>query len=144
MPGGYFHIRRWEGGPWTWPQVWKQDFGPRSPNKRKNLGSSGTTRGKNWDRIQILGSYLKFKGQNLGYLSPILLEAKIRARTRTSEANFGPSLPPTSLYGSTLLGQDVLNISFQNSLSFPIFAKHSWRFPVQSPSVTFRLKCGHR
>ena len=26
-------------------------FGVRSPNKRKNLGSSGTTRGKNWDMI---------------------------------------------------------------------------------------------
>ena len=28
-----------------------------------------------------LGLYLKFKGQNLGYLSPIFLEAKFRALT---------------------------------------------------------------
>ena len=51
-----------------------------SPNKRKNLGSSVTTRCKNWERITILGAlglYLKFKGQNLGYLSSIFLEAKI-------------------------------------------------------------------
>ena len=28
------------------------------------------------ERVPILGSYLKFKGQNLGYLSPVFLEAK--------------------------------------------------------------------
>ena len=42
---------------------------------------------------QILGSYLKFKGQNLGYLSPIILEAKFGALTQISEANFGAKLP---------------------------------------------------
>ena len=54
------------------------------PNKTKNLGSSLTTRHKNWERITILGAlglYLKFKGQNLGYLSPIFLEAKFGAST---------------------------------------------------------------
>ena len=40
-----------------------------------------------------LGLYLKFKGQNLGYLSPIFLKAKF----------WGQSLP-TSLYGSTPYG----------------------------------------
>ena len=30
---------------------------------------------------QILGSYLEFKGQNLGYLSPIFLKAKSGALT---------------------------------------------------------------
>ena len=29
----------------------EEKFGVKSPNKRKNLGSSGTTRGKNWDII---------------------------------------------------------------------------------------------
>ena len=36
-----------------------------------------------------LGLYLKFKRQNLGYLSPIFLEAKFGASTRISEAHFG-------------------------------------------------------
>ena len=69
---------------------------PSSPNKRKNLGSSVTTRRKSWEKVPILGSYLKFRGQDLGYLSPIFLEPKFGAPTRTSEANFGakPSRPP--------------------------------------------------
>ena len=81
--------------------------------KRENLGSSGTAIHKNWDIIpsmqektvhdnsqrsttQILGSYLKFKRQNLGYLSSTSLEAKFGALTRISEANVGakpPQLP---------------------------------------------------
>ena len=73
-------------------------FGARSqsssPSKRKNLGSSVTTRRKSWGKIPILGSYLKFRGQNLGYFSPIFLEAKFGDPTRISEANFGPSPPP--------------------------------------------------
>ena len=35
----------------------------------------------------------KIRGQNLGYLSPIFLEAKFEAPTRISEANFGAKLP---------------------------------------------------
>ena len=42
---------------------------------------------------QILGSYLKFKGQNLGYLSPIFWEAKFGALKQISEANFGAKPP---------------------------------------------------
>ena len=53
---------------------------PTSPNKRKNLESSATTRRKSWGKIPILGSYLKFRGQNLGYLSPIFLKAKFGAK----------------------------------------------------------------
>ena len=69
---------------------------PTSPNKRKNLGSSVTTRRKSWEKVPILGSYLKFRGQNLGYLSLMFLEAKFGAATRISEANFGakPPRPP--------------------------------------------------
>ena len=33
-------------------------------------------------KVPILGSYLKFRGQNLGYLSLILLEAKSGVPTR--------------------------------------------------------------
>ena len=94
---------------------------PSSPNKRKNLGGSVTTRRKSWERITIfghLGLYLKYKGQNVGYLSPVFLEAKFGAPTGISEANFGAK-PPTSLYESTPLGryftyfiQDVSVISF--------------------------------
>ena len=40
-----------------------------------------------------LGLYLKFKWQNLGYLSPTFLEAKFGAPTRISEANFGAKPP---------------------------------------------------
>ena len=49
---------------------------PSSPNKKKNLG---TTRRKSWEKVPILGSYLKFTEQNLGYLSLIFLEAKFGA-----------------------------------------------------------------
>ena len=69
---------------------------PSSPNKRKNLGNSVTTRRKSWEKIPILGSYLKFRGQNLGYLSLIIFEAKFGAPTRISEANF-VAKPPDCL-----------------------------------------------
>ena len=69
---------------------------PSSPNKRKSLGSSVATRRKSWEKIPVLGSYLKFRGQNLGYLSLIYLEAKFGAPTRISEANFGVKAPPTT------------------------------------------------
>ena len=70
-PGVTPILRRWEA--WTWPQVWRQ-----------NLGQSHQIRGKNCEvryhkrqklrqnpQKEILESYLKFKGQNLGYLSPL-------------------------------------------------------------------------
>ena len=77
-----------------------------SQNKMKNLGSSVTKRRESWEQVPILGSYLKFRGQNLGYLSFIFLEAKFGAPTRISEAKFGakpPSLliwkyPPLGIY----------------------------------------------
>ena len=70
---------------------------PSSQNKRKNLGSSVTTRRKSWEKVPILGSYLKFREQNLGYLSFIVLEAKFGAPTRISEAKFGANPPPNLL-----------------------------------------------
>ena len=68
---------------------------PSSQNKRKNLGSSVTKRRKSWEKVPILGSYLKFRGQNLGYLSFIFifLEAKFGAPTRISEAKFEAKPP---------------------------------------------------
>ena len=98
LPGDYFHIKRsGGGGAWNSHQVWRQNLGQgpaKLPNKGKNLGSSVTTKRKSWEKIPILGSYLKFRGQNLGYLSLIFLEAKSGAPTRISEANFGAKPPP--------------------------------------------------
>ena len=96
--GGYFQIRRSRGlGPHIkfGGKIWGK-VRPSSPNKRKNLGSSVTTRRKSREKVPILGSYLKFRGQNLGYLSLIFLEAKFGAPTRISEAKFGvkPPQPP--------------------------------------------------
>ena len=65
-----------------------------SPNKRKKLGSFVTTRCKSWEKVPILGSYLNFRGQNVGHLSFIFLEAKFGAPTRISEAKFGAKPPP--------------------------------------------------
>ena len=39
---------------------------------------------------EILWSYLKFKGQNLGYLSPIILEVEFWVLTRILEVERGP------------------------------------------------------
>ena len=96
-PGGYFQIRRsWGGrlGPHIkfGGKIWGK-VRPSSQNRRKNLGSSVTKRRKSWGKVPILGSYLKFRGQNLGYLSFIFLEAKFGAPTRISEAKFGAKPP---------------------------------------------------
>ena len=57
------------------------------------MGSSVTKRCKSWEKVPILGSYLKFRGKNLGYLSFILLEAKSGAPTRISGAKYGAKPP---------------------------------------------------
>ena len=98
-PGGYFQIRR-SGrlGPHIkfGGKIWGK-VQPSSQNKRKNLGSSVTKRRKSWEKVPILVSYLKFRGQNLGYLSFIFLEAKFGAPTRISEAKFWAKPPPPDL-----------------------------------------------
>ena len=94
-PGGYFQIRRSGGlGPHIkfGGKIWGK-VRPSSQNKRKNLGSSVTTRRKRWEKVPILGSYLKFRWQNLGYMSFIFLEEKFGAPTRISEAKFGAKPP---------------------------------------------------
>ena len=94
-PGGYFQIRRSGGlGPHIkfGGKIWGK-VQPSSPNERKNLGSSVTTRRKSWEKVPLLGSHLKFRGQNLGYLSFIFLDAKFGAPTRISEAKFGAKPP---------------------------------------------------
>ena len=94
-PGGYFHIRRSGGlGPHIkfGGKIWGK-VRPSSPNKRKNLGKSVTARLKSWEKVPILGSYLKFRGQNLGYLSLTFLEAKLGLQQEFQRQILGPSRP---------------------------------------------------
>ena len=60
------------------------------------MGSSVTIRRKSWGKNPNFGAYLKVRGQNLGYLSPIFLEEKVGTPARISEANFvaKPPRPP--------------------------------------------------
>ena len=69
IPGGYFHIRRSGGGGLDLTSSSEAKFGQgqqSSPNKRKNLETSVITRRKSWGKIPILGSNLKFRGQDSG------------------------------------------------------------------------------
>ena len=61
-------------------------------NKRKTWEVLSPQGAKVEKKVPIWGSYLKFREQNLGYLSLIFLEAKFGAPTRISEANFGANL----------------------------------------------------
>ena len=84
--GGYFHIRR--SGGLDLASSLEAKFGARFSQVHQ-------IRGKIWGVLSLqdakigkesqfwghLGLYLKFKGQNLGYLSPIFLEAKFGAPT---------------------------------------------------------------
>ena len=94
---GYFQIRRLGGG--LGPhikfggKIWSK-VRPSSTNKRKNLGSSVTTRRKSWKKVPFLGSYLKFRGQNLGYLSLIFLEAKLGLQQQFQRRQAPPPRPP--------------------------------------------------
>ena len=79
-------------------KIWGKVPPSSPPNKRKNLGSSVTTRRKSWEKVPILGSYLKFRGQNLGYLSAIFLEAKFGAPTENFRGKFwGQALRPPNM-----------------------------------------------
>ena len=89
IPGGYFHIRRLGGGGGL-------DLVSRSEAKfGARFSQLHQIRGKIWEVLLIqhakigkesqfwghLGLYMKFKRQNLGYLSPIFLETKFGAPT---------------------------------------------------------------
>ena len=98
-PRGYFQIRR-SGGAWTSHQVWRENLGQGPGQVHQIRGKRGKfcpTGCKSWEKVPLLGSYLKFRGQNLGYLSLIFLKAKFGAPTRISEANFGAKPPPPHL-----------------------------------------------
>ena len=87
-PGGYFHIRRSGGGGLDLASSLEAKFGARFSQvhqiKEKIWGAlllQDAKIGKESQFSGHLGSYLKFKGQNLGYLPPIFLEAKFGAPT---------------------------------------------------------------
>ena len=74
-----------------------------SPDKRKNLGSSVTTRRKIWKRITILGAFgviSEIQMAKFGIFVTYILEAKLGAPTGISEAKFGAK-PPDLLILST-------------------------------------------
>ena len=72
---------------------------PSSPNKRKNLRSSVTTRRKSWERITILGEFgviSEIQRARFEVFVTYILGGKIwGSDTNFSEANFGAK-PPTS------------------------------------------------
>ena len=82
-------------------------FGARSPNKRKNLGNSCATRGKNLDRISDFGVISEIQGAKFRVVVTYILEAKFGALTQISETNFGAN-SPTSTYKSTPPGCHLL------------------------------------
>ena len=99
-PGrGYFHV--WEVGE-LGPDI---KFGGKIwgkaqqslPNKRKYLGSSVTTRRKSWERIPILGSYLKFIGQNLGTSHLYFWRQNLGLRHKFQRQILGPSPRPPDM-----------------------------------------------
>ena len=95
MPRGYFQIRRSGGGLGPHIKFGSKIWGKVRPREEK-FAKFCHHKTQKFGKVPILGSYLKFRGQNLGYLSVIFLEAKFGAPTRISEANLGakPPRPP--------------------------------------------------
>ena len=82
-PGGTFKIRRLGGLDLT--SSLEAKFGARSGQVHKIGGKIGTfchQKTQKLGKSPNLGSYLKFRGQNMGYLSFIFLEANFGAPTR--------------------------------------------------------------
>ena len=84
--GGYFHIRR--SGGLDLASSLEAKFGTRFSQIYQIIGKTwgvlllqDAKIGKESQFWGHLGLYLKFKGQNLGYLPPIFLEAKFGAPT---------------------------------------------------------------
>ena len=78
-----------------------------SPNKRKNLGSSVTTRYKNWERITILGAFgviSEIQRAKFGVSVTYIFGRKIWGSDMNFRGKIWGQAPPTSLYGSTPSG----------------------------------------
>ena len=111
--GGYFHIRRSGGlgpgiefGGKIWGKVQSS-----SPNKRKNLGSSVTTRRKNWERITILGTFgviSEIQRAKFGVSVTFIFGGKIWGSDMNFRGKIWGQASPTSLYGSTPSGNGFL------------------------------------
>ena len=118
----YFHIRRWGG--LDLASSLEEKFGVRFSQVHQIRGKiwgvlslQNTKSGKESQFWGHLGLYLKFKGQNLGYLSPIFLEAK-----------FGAKPPPRPSYMEVLPLGTFLQPACLNFLTF-IFFSISLTFP---------------
>ena len=123
---GYFQIRRSGGlGPHIkfGGKIWGK-VRPSSPNKRKNLGRSVTTRCKSREKVPILGSYLKFRGQNLGYLSFIFLEAKFWGSNKNFRGKIWGQAPrPPYMEVPPPPGKVIPNVCY---ISLNMFDVHSF------------------
>ena len=78
-PRGYFHIRRSEGlGPRIkfGGKIWGK-VRPSSPNKRKNLGSSVTTRRKSWEKNPNFGIISEIQRAQFGVFVTYIFGGKI-------------------------------------------------------------------
>ena len=102
-------------------KIWSK-VRPNSPNKRKNLGSYVTTRRKSWEKVPILGSYLKFRGQNLGICHLCFWRQKFGLQQEFQRQNLGQAprppnmeVPPWDLAG---LLWPLLIILSRNSFSY--------------------------
>ena len=102
-PGGDTSISGGRGGGLDLASSLEAEFGARFSQVHQIRGKiwgglllQDAKIGKESQFSGLLGLYLKFKGQNLGYLPLIFLEAKFRAPTWISEAKFGakPPRPP--------------------------------------------------
>ena len=95
IPQGFSHVQ--------FQSIWKNHFNSEFYNKLeyqtwktgwKKINDTDTREYTAHEKsqrstTQISRSYLKFKGQNFGHLSPLFLKTKFEALTRISEANFG-------------------------------------------------------
>ena len=62
-------------------------------NKVKKLGKFFYHKMQKLGKIQSLGSYLKFRGQNLGYLSPLFWGQNLGLQQECQRQILGPSAP---------------------------------------------------
>ena len=78
-----------------------------SPNKRKNLGSSVTTRCKNWERITILGAFgviSEIQRAKFGVSVTYIFGGKVWGSDMNFRGKIWGQASLTSLYGSTPSG----------------------------------------
>ena len=90
-PRGYFHITR--SGALDLTSSLEAKFGARSDQLHQKLGKFCYYKMQKLGEIPVLGTNLKFRRQNLGYLSPLFFEVKFGAPTRILEGNFGGKAP---------------------------------------------------